>query len=271
MIGDTYRFKVGDFDCIIFCDIEELFPASQIISSIPREEIEGELGSHGYDPTNIDFSMNLLYIQTPDGRALVDTGLQRKQDLPASLKAAGIAPESIDHVILTHSDGDHIGGVAYSDGKLTYLNAHYAMSKGAWEHGMAEAQKTEDPNLVARRSLSAIQDRVDLVAGDTEVLPGIRVLPAPGHKPGHIAVLIESRGERLLHLVDAAHHPIQVIHPDWSPNADVQPDVAAQTRRALFERAADENLLVMAYHFPFPGVGHVVRQNNQLRWQPIIR
>jgi glyoxylase-like metal-dependent hydrolase (beta-lactamase superfamily II) len=268
MIGDSYRFKVGNFDCIIFCDIEEHFPASQIISSIPKEEIERELESHGYDPNKIDFSMNLPYIQTVHGRVLVDTGLQRKQDLPASLEAAGIAPETIDHVILSHGDGDHIGGVAYSDGKLTYPNAHYTISKATWEHGMAEAQKTESPDLIARRSLSAIQDRIDLVEGETEVLPGIRVLPAPGHKPGHMAVLIESRGERLLHIVDAAHHPIQVVHPDWSPNADREPDVAAQTRQALFERAANENLLVMAYHFPFPGVGHIVREADHLMWRP---
>jgi glyoxylase-like metal-dependent hydrolase (beta-lactamase superfamily II) len=269
MIGDTYRFKVGAFDCTIFCDIDEHFPAAQIMSSVPVEEIEGELRAYGYDPISIDFSMNLLLIQSPQGRVLVDTGVDRKQDLPNSLKTAGIPPESIDRVILTHCDGDHIGGVAYTEGILTYPKARYSISKTAWEFGLSEAQKSENPNLIARRNLTLIKDRVDIVEPEVEVFPGITALDAPGHKPGHIGLLLESNGERFLHIVDAAHHPIQVIHPEWSPRFDFKPEVSTQTRRALFERANAENLLMMAYHFGFPGVGHVVRRDGKLSWQPI--
>ncbi len=271
MIGDTYRFKVGEFNCIIFCDIDEHFPAGQIMSSVPAEEIEGELTTYGYDPQNIDFSMNLLVIDTPNGRVLVDTGLQRKQDLPKSLSSAGILPESIDRIILTHPDGDHIGGLAYEDNVLTYPNAWYTIMKDGWEYGMGEAHKSEEPNLIALRSLTAIEKLVDIIEGEVDVLPGVHMFPAPGHRPGHAGVMIESSGERLMHIVDAAHHPIQVVHPEWSPRFDYQPDVSAKTRQALFEKAAAENLLTMAYHFGFPGVGHVVSKDGKLRWQPIAR
>jgi len=105
-----------------------------------------------------------------------------------------------------------------------------------------------------------------MIDHESEILPGLCVLPAPGHTLGHIALLLESGGERLLHIVDCAHNPAQVSHTDWSPLYDMQPDVSAQTRKALFERAARENILVMAYHFPFPGLGRVIEADGAYQW-----
>jgi glyoxylase-like metal-dependent hydrolase (beta-lactamase superfamily II) len=84
-----------------------------------------------------------------------------------------------------------------------------------------------------------------------------------------MALLLDSDGQQLLHMADAAHHPMQIAHPDWSPAFDKQPDVSAQTRRDLFERIADEQWLMMAYHFQFPALGHITRQADTWCWEAV--
>jgi hypothetical protein len=86
---------------------------------------------------------------------------------------------------------------------------------------------------------------------------------------GQIALLVESKGEKLLHIADAAHSPAQLAHPDWAPSFDVDPQVSTATRKDLFERAADENMLMLAYHFAFPGLGHVEKSGDAFKWEPI--
>jgi glyoxylase-like metal-dependent hydrolase (beta-lactamase superfamily II) len=107
-----------------------------------------------------------------------------------------------------------------------------------------------------------------LLDSTADIEPGIRYVPALGHSPGHQAVSIESQGARLLHLVDTLHLPIQLNALDVSA-FDFQPDVANDTRREMLART-DENLLVMAYHFPFPGLGHVKRTGDLLAWEPYL-
>ena len=93
----------------------------------------------------------------------------------------------------------------------------------------------------------------------------MRAVDAKGHTVGQVAVLIESAGQKLLHIADVAHHPFQLYHPDWSPRFDNQPQVAAQTRQALFERVERQSLLMLAYHFPAPGLGYV----RAGQWEPL--
>src|SRR6185369_4191811 len=94
--------------------------------------------------------------------------------------------------------------------------------------------------------------------------PGISYVGAPGHTPGHSAVSLESQGKRLLHFVDALHHPIQLNAPDAVPTFDAQPEIAIATRRSMIERALSEKLPVMGYHLPFPGI-YAIRQAGAVR------
>jgi glyoxylase-like metal-dependent hydrolase (beta-lactamase superfamily II) len=122
----------------------------------------------------------------------------------------------------------------------------------------------------ARRNLEPLEGRLNLVEGDSEIVPGIHAIVAFGHTPGHIALSIASAGERLIHVSDAVLYPLHLEHPEWTPIFDMLPDQASRSKRKVFDLASDEEALVFAHHFPpFPSLGHVRKEGQGWRWQPL--
>ena len=162
--------------------------------------------------------------------------------------------------------------VPMTTAQLVFSQAHYLMGKTEYEFW------TSDENLLtlsdgmarfARKNLPAIQERVQLVEDGEEVLPGIQVVEAFGHTPGHMGLEIQSQGEVLLHLADAALHELHVEHPEWYAPVDMQPEQMVATRHKLLERAATSGAKVLFYHFDFPGIGYVLQDGDTWRWRPI--
>jgi glyoxylase-like metal-dependent hydrolase (beta-lactamase superfamily II) len=122
---------------------------------------------------------------------------------------------------------------------------------------------------LARQHLEPVKDRVNLLTDESDILPGIHVLAAPGHTPGHMVVSFSSDDEQLLYVGDCVLHPLHLEHPDWLPVYDILPEEAAASRRRIFDYAADEQAWGIGQHFPpFPSLGHVVRRGAGWRWQP---
>jgi glyoxylase-like metal-dependent hydrolase (beta-lactamase superfamily II) len=276
-----FRFKVGEFECAVFKTAETAVGVATAFGSTPPEEVAAAIRAEGRDPDEYPFVVNLLYVKTPEHQFLVDAGtgkadfLPEADDLVNDLKALDIDPTAIDTVILTHAHWDHYAGLHDSAGNLTFPNAQYFMNKVEWDFCTAEEQLNSadenDPNPVhVRKILLPLRDRIHLIEPETEMLPGVCALAAPGHTVGQIAVLITSNGEGLLHVADVTHHPFQVEHPDWTLGFDPLQDDSRQTRHKLLERAVRDNLLWMGYHFSFPAVGHVVKDADGFHWQPII-
>src|SRR3954463_12436778 len=114
-----------------------------------------------------------------------------------------------------------------------------------------------------------IRSQLDLIDHEVEIVPGVYAIPAPGHTPGHMALLISSGDQQLLHMADTVLHPILMEHPEWYPRFDLLPDQAAATKRNLLDRAAADHALALAFHFPFPGLGRVLPKGDAWQWQPI--
>jgi glyoxylase-like metal-dependent hydrolase (beta-lactamase superfamily II) len=110
---------------------------------------------------------------------------------------------------------------------------------------------------------------LDLVDHETEIVPGISAVAAPGHTPGLMALAISSKNERLLCISDVVLHPVHMEHPEWCSVFDIVPELIGVTRRKLLDRAAAEKALVIAFHFQFPGLGHVLRKGKAWQWQPV--
>jgi glyoxylase-like metal-dependent hydrolase (beta-lactamase superfamily II) len=290
MNTNIYRFKLGDFNCVAVSDGTHTYapptfppPAIFLFANAPKERLESVLREHNLQPEQwLEWTSPYICLAVNTGKhqVLVDTGADglapSTGKLVQNLRAVGIAPEHIDTVILTHGHPDHIGGNTDSEGKLTFPDARYVMWKGEWDFwtsGQAETkldERVRDRQLkFARKNLPPIQGRLELVDRETEIAPGIRALEAPGHTPGQMALAISSRAKQLLCVSDVVLHPIHLEQPEWCAGTDFSPQQVAATRRRLLKIAATENALVLAFHFPFPGLGHVNQKEGTWQWQPI--
>jgi glyoxylase-like metal-dependent hydrolase (beta-lactamase superfamily II) len=118
--------------------------------------------------------------------------------------------------------------------------------------------------------LPPIRHHLDFVADEAEVVPGVRALAAPGHTPGHMAVQVSSQGETLIDAVDAILHPILIERLDWYSVVDLLPERELASRRRLLELAVEIKAAVMAFHFPFPGLGRVTRAGKGFSFSAIV-
>src|SRR5215212_645548 len=201
------------------------------------------LDEHGTIPVGV----NCVLVRSGERRILLDTGggaslaAERGQDcgrVLQSLAALGTSPEEIDTVVISHAHWDHAGGASVRDGDRwvpTFPRASYWLWRGEWEYWM----------------------RLELADSEVEVAPGVRLITAPGHTPGHLCVALTSGAEMAVYTGDMFHHPAQIEHPEWSPLFDVLPELSAETRRAMFERARREGFPLLTAHLPAPGIARL--------------
>jgi len=191
----------------------------------------------------------------------------------ADLAAAGYPRESIDTVVCTHLHVDHVGwNTMLVDGPVgnrwvpTFPNARYLMARVEYEH-WATRHERDDMIAVLADSVTPVWEAglVDLIETDHRIDDEIRLVPTPGHTPGHVSLRIASEGEEALITGDFMHHPCQIARPQWSSTADSDPDAARATREHMLGRLADAPTLVIGTHFAGRTAGHVVRDRDTFR------
>jgi len=275
MPAGSHRFQVGTLWCTVLSDGYVANPAAWYFPNADRAELGAALAVRGIDSEHIISPYTCLLVETGSEVVLADTGLGNASTtsgaMTARLEMAGIRPRDVTTVIFTHAHPDHIGGAVDWRNPRSPLpmfpGARYVMSEKEWDFWssaradlrsleVAENVKTT-VRVTARRTLEVLRHQVELIDRETEVVPGVRVLPAPGHTPGHLAILLSSEGSQLLNLGDAAVHPLHLERPEWKNGFDLDPDGALATRRHLLQRATADQMAVMAFHFPFPSVGRI--------------
>ncbi len=288
MSQTIHRFSVGEFDCVAVTDGASAFPAMVVFGNAPEVERNQVLEARGMPTDMVQSSLTSIVINTGDHRVLVDAGIgpfaPSTGHLVENLLQAGIEPESIDTLILTHGHPDHIGTTIDGEGNSVFPNARIVMRQGEWDFWTDETNLEKAANGTlhnlgeldqfmgnwARTYLPPIESQVDLIEGreGEEIVPGIFALPAPGHTTHHMGLIIASGNDQLLNLVDVAINPVHLAEPTWQPAFDFLPEVAIKTRRRIYDRVVADNARVLIYHFPFPGIGYVTSQGKGWHWEP---
>lgn len=227
-------------------------PSEYVFDEVEPAEVEALLD----EPYPSNAPYQCLLVRTDAAVVLVDTGLGAAQHpfggsgggLPAELARVGVPPEAVDVVVVTHGHLDHIGGNV-SEGAPAFPRARYVMSRPTGNSGHPRRSR-HDVRRRRRRAREhlpplAAAGVLDLVDGEQDVAPGIRIVPARGHTPGHLAV--EVIGE-LLYLTDALLHPLQGARPELGHGLDEDPEAATATLRALLGRAAASGTPIACSH-----------------------
>lgn len=277
MNRSIYQFAVGKVECVALLDGIAEDPVKVLMANVDLDTVEPELAKYGLKTDGMfSYPYTCLYVSTGSQRVLVDTGVgdiwSPCGKLLSSLQEAGVEPENIDVVIISHAHGDHIGGNVDKNGRIPFSKARWVMAKDEWTFwSNLENLKTLPPfyTEIIRQKLLPISARLSLVDQETEIVPGIFTIPSPGHTPGHLVVAVRSEGQELLYSADAMLHPLHLDHPDWCAShwADLDWDGVIHSRRELYERAASKHSLVLAFHFdPFPSLGYIERAGEGWRW-----
>jgi glyoxylase-like metal-dependent hydrolase (beta-lactamase superfamily II) len=200
--------------------------------------------------------VNCVLLRSDETTVLVDTGAGPK---PRAFLPDGearlldeLAPEEVDVVVHTHLHVDHVGW----DG--AFPNARYVVHEADWAYFMSDESLAERPHL--REKVLPLEPRFERVTGETEIVSGIRVQPAPGHTPGHMIV----RAGPFAAIGDLVAQELQVVDPDLVFVNDMDFGIAATTRRRLIAELAEEGASVIAGHFR--GIGRFARVGKGFRW-----
>lgn len=275
-----FKFTLGDAKLTVVSDGNLSLPASSAGVNADPAEVQAFMIRHFMDTNRILAHTNHVVIELSNAVVLVDVGsgnrfVDSAGRMLENLEAAGIDYDSITHVVLTHAHPDHVWGIRDDFDEAIFPNAQYFI--GAVEHDwwLTPDRINQVPETLqqlvagAVNSLTADYLQLNTVEDGFEVAPGITMIDTPGHTHGHMSLRIESNDEQLLVLGDAARNAyFDFERPDWVGSPDMDPDQTVATRKRLFDMAATDRIAVLGYHFPFPGVGHVMVEGDAYRYVP---
>lgn len=232
----------------------------------------------------VTLGLHVVHVKLGDASILLDPGcdepdsewndefsgrfdaVTRTPGLVGALAHLGVAPEEITHVVITHGHGDHVAGLAVmQDGKRVprFPNARHFIGKADWDDNPQRMKpETELARYVGAVAAAGLLETVDR---EREIAPGVTVIPTPGETRGHLAVRVDSNGERFFYVGDLIHHAAEIAHIDWiSPGRDQAAMVASRQR--LIDESVPTGALCLYTHHQFPGWGRIVAHNGGYRW-----
>lgn len=266
--ADVHAFRIGQLEAAALRDGELSFPATDKEMSpwSDTAEVTSLLTSSGAADGQIHLSIQPLLVRAGDRVILIDAGaggqMGTEGKLLASLRAAGVQPGEVTDVLISHSHGDHIGGLAGADGGLAFPNAVIRMTAAEW------ADLQANPGSFGPL-IETMKPKLRTFEPGAEIAPGVTAVALAGHTPGHTGYEIVSGVDRLLYIGDAMHSSlVSVQRPELVNGWDSDSAAAIRTRQGLLARGASDNLRIYGVHFPFPGIGRFQRQDDGFVWSP---
>jgi glyoxylase-like metal-dependent hydrolase (beta-lactamase superfamily II) len=279
-----HRFILGGAEVTVVSDGPlPLGDPSGTFIGVPKEEVKKMLSDNFLSPDNVVLEQNSPIVNMGDKLVLFDTGMGTSKAFgpttgrqQKSMAEAGIKPEDIDAVVLSHAHIDHIGGIVGTDDKPLFPNAQFYIAQSDFDFWTDEGKMgspLKDFVVHARKNLLPVRDRLVFFKDGQEFLPGIQAMAAPGHTVGHHMFMVTSDGKSFAFLGDLTHHQILLLEkPLMEFSYDTDPKQAAQSRVKMLTMLAANKIAVMSYHFPWPGYGHVVKNGDGFHYiaEPMV-
>lgn len=285
-------FRVGRLTCHLLDGGSQRLDGGAMFGVVPRPLWERKIAPD--ERNRIPLALRCMLIEHDVGPILVDSGVGNKESekfrhiyavdnagtmgptrLEDAIAEAGFTVGEIRYVVNTHLHFDHAGGNTYfqpeerREGKSSqqaaaprarpsFPNATYVVQAGELDFASHPNERTAGSYFAANFEPITKAGAWQLVGGERELVPGVRLLPTPGHVPFHQSVVVESGGEAACFLADLVPTTAHVPLP-WIMGYDVEPLVTLETKRALFARAEAHGWLMVFEHDPVAAVGRVVR------------
>lgn len=283
-----YRFKIGTFDAAVISDgVFDVGAPQPLALNAKPAEVTRALTAAGQPADKVGLHCNSLLVDTGRELVLVDPGSgtlfgPALGKLAQNLRNAGVAPEAIDRIIISHAHPDHIWGTVDAAFRAAFPKAQLhlpATEASFWTASNVSMGDNKFPPetkqmIIAntQKVLASWKDRIVTFKAGDEVVPGVRSIATPGHTPGHVSLRFDGGGgNQLVYTADVVHHHVTgLLHPDWTPLFDQDAEQAKTTRKKLLAGLAAEKARVLVYHFPFPGIGRVIPANaaGSFAWAP---
>lgn len=217
----------------------------------------------------IDFGAEIWLVDAGAGPCL---GAEGGRALDA-LTEEGLDSRKVSRILLTHLHPDHVGGLADEEGQPRFPGAEVVVAHREWEDWLSpEARQAHDRDAA---QVAAWAERALLgypllrLEGEADLGRGVRAIPAPGHRPGHLAFRLDAAGGGALFAGDVLHLPAwQLPNPDRGLVWDLDAEAARATRRRLLGLAADEDLLLAGAHLGPGGLARLERNGSGFRAGP---
>jgi glyoxylase-like metal-dependent hydrolase (beta-lactamase superfamily II) len=279
------KWVIGDVTVTKIVELEATGGSRFLLPQATREAVLpiAWLRPHFADEEGrLRLSIHSFVVETPERRIVVDTCLgndkigrkiphwnDRDGPYLADMAAAGFPAESIDTVLCTHLHTDHVGwNTRKVDGRWvpTFPRARYLMGRTEYEHWMNVKDRPDTAGLMADSVTPVVEAGLAVMVETNErICEEISLVPTLGHTPGHVSVMIQSKGEQALITGDFMHHPCQIAHPEWSTLADSDPEQGIDTRRRMFQRLAGTPVLILGTHFAGVTAGRLVVDGDSYR------
>ncbi|MBY6083427.1 MULTISPECIES: MBL fold metallo-hydrolase [Ruegeria] len=262
-------FQLGDFTVTTLLD-----------GSLPRDGAQEIFGGGASDeefakvsadnfisPDIAQFFFTPTLVNTGSELILFDTGLGQG-GIQKALADAGVGPEAINVVVLTHMHPDHIGGMTTNDA-ATFPNARYVTAAAEYDFWSAQEAGNRVGDLVAAK-VTPMAEKMSFIEDGGEVASGVTAMAAFGHTPGHMVYHLESNGQRLILTADLANHYVwSFAHPEWEVRFDMDKAAATASRRNVLGMLAADKVPMIGYHMPFPAAGYVEPRGGGFRFVPV--
>lgn len=281
-------YRIGDFTCTALNDGAFTRPLDdKFVTNAPFEAVQAALADQLMPTDQITIPFTTFAVDTGTRLVLIDAGTGGQLaptagTMLANMAAAGLDPMEVDLVLVSHFHPDHIFGLMTKEGDYVFPNAEIAVPMAEWLYWMDDGEMSRAPE--ARQGLfKRIREifgpkasEVRLVGDGEEIVTGIKAMSAHGHTPGHTVFHLASGDDEMMVLGDTTNHPaLFVANPDWSVMFDMDPAMAAVSRRRLLDQVTIDRIKVAGYHFPFPNVGRIARDGDgfifaaaSAAWQP---